>query len=139
MIFFRGGITKIGAVGFHSRLRIIDPHGLIDQHIGTRSTRLGEGYSGHEKYDVEYTLGRVPDLIMLFNRPSEMPLRAADQSGSLWGDFNNQVFQHPQLRQDYQFESHDMGMGYINFYAHKSLREAEAAGGEQSRAGAADG
>lgn len=115
----------IGSVGFHSGLQIIEPHGLIDPYIGAKKVTLGRGYSGHEKYDVEYILNRAPDLIMLYNRLSEEPLSASDQSGVLWGAFNNAMFDNPRLNHDYHFENHDTGAGFINVYVRKSFRKAE--------------
>jgi hypothetical protein len=69
--------VPIGAVGYHSGLRLIDMVGLTDRHIARRQIAVGGGWAGHEKHDGAYVLSRKPDYLLLGNimvEPFRMPL-----------------------------------------------------------------
>lgn len=54
----------VGALGYYSRLPIIDMLGVNDTHIAHLDTgSLGHSTAGHEKRDFEYVLSRRPQLI----------------------------------------------------------------------------
>jgi len=62
----------IGALGYYSRLPLVDMLGLTDRHIaraaGPGSGSRGEreiGTPGHESHDARYVLDRAPDLILV--------------------------------------------------------------------------
>jgi hypothetical protein len=55
----------IGAIGFHADMKIHDLTGLTDRQIAhLDDPNLGLGWAGHEKIDLEYSLGRRPTYIM---------------------------------------------------------------------------
>ncbi|MBZ0272369.1 hypothetical protein K8I61_10050 [bacterium] len=56
--------VPIGAIGYHSRRRVLDMVGLTDLHIGRREQRTGARIVGHEKHDTAYVLDRAPELIL---------------------------------------------------------------------------
>ncbi len=64
----------VGALGYESRLTVIDMLGITDEHIAHRKLKIGELAAGHEKYDSEYVLDRKPDIILLFDGLSAEPL-----------------------------------------------------------------
>ncbi len=57
----------VGALGYESRLTIVDMLGITDEHIAHRNLKIGELAAGHEKYDSEYVLDLEPDIILLFD------------------------------------------------------------------------
>jgi|CXWL01.1.fsa_nt_gi hypothetical protein len=67
----------VGAIGYESRLTVIDMLGITDEHIAHRKLKIGELAAGHEKYDSEYVLDRKPDIILLFDSLTEEPLGEA--------------------------------------------------------------
>lgn len=67
----------IGALGYESRLTIIDMLGITDEHIAHRKLKIGELAAGHEKYDSEYVLDLQPDIILLFDGLTAEPLGEA--------------------------------------------------------------
>jgi hypothetical protein len=54
----------IGALGFYSRLPLVDMLGLTDRHIA-RAPGRSLGTPGHESHDGAYVLDREPDLILV--------------------------------------------------------------------------
>jgi hypothetical protein len=112
----------IGAVSFHSRLRVYGFHGLVDRRIA-RGRAGGEepglGLPGHEKGDLLYILSQRPTFIM-FSRlltpepagyPSDLgdavaeDLRAAYEPVSVWlvddaNDGESGHFTYYRLRDD---------------------------------------
>ena len=70
--------VPVGAIGYESRLTIIDMLGINDEHIAHRDVPLGEFPAGHEKYDSEYVLDRRPDIIILSDGLSASPWTSAD-------------------------------------------------------------
>lgn len=71
-------ISDIGAVGYHSRRRILDMIGLVDRHVARTPGGL------HAKHDPQYVLSRAPDYVVLVETPGgEGPptyWRAADRA-----------------------------------------------------------
>lgn len=64
----------IGALGYTSRLPVVDMLGLTDRHIAQAGNR-SVGIPGHESHDAAYVLDREPDLILVgIPRASTTPL-----------------------------------------------------------------
>ncbi|MBW2273648.1 MAG: hypothetical protein JRG96_10275 [Deltaproteobacteria bacterium] len=62
--------AAIGAVAWHSDLRIYDLHGVVDPYIahhGRVDAPVGSGQPGHEKFDYVYVFEKRPTFYM-FNR-----------------------------------------------------------------------
>ncbi|MFT7679026.1 MAG: arabinofuranosyltransferase [Planctomycetota bacterium] len=64
--------NAIGALGYHARMRVIGQHGLVDAALAHRDAPalggdLGQGLPGHERFDLEYSLGLEPTY-WLFDR-----------------------------------------------------------------------
>ena len=68
----------IGALGFYSRLPLVDMLGLTDRHIAHAGQRR-LGTPGHESHDGAYVLDREPDLILVgIPRASRRRIDAAE-------------------------------------------------------------
>jgi hypothetical protein len=52
--------------------------GLNDTHIAHADIQLGHGWTGHEKFDIDYVLEQQPDVILLGTLGTE-PLTTVDQ------------------------------------------------------------
>jgi hypothetical protein len=58
-------VGSIGAIGYYSRLPILDTFGLTNREIGRRRVEwMGRASAGHEKGDAEYVLRRAPRVIV---------------------------------------------------------------------------
>ncbi len=58
----------IGAIGYHSGLRVYGVHGLVDVEIahGERGAgRIGTGFAGHDRRDLVRVLARQPTFVVL--------------------------------------------------------------------------
>lgn len=73
-----------GSLPYFSGLRCIDMLGLTDTHIAHRRTSdLGRGWAGHEKFDGAYVLSRRPDYVQFASAlGSERPAFPSDHD--LW-------------------------------------------------------
>lgn len=66
-----------GAIPYYSDLPTIDMFGLTDAHIAHRAMPVGVGSPGHEKFDIDYVLGRSPDyLVFMRLDPGGKPMLA---------------------------------------------------------------
>jgi hypothetical protein len=70
-------LIPVGAIGYESRLPVLDMLGITDEHIAHRKLKIGGLAAGHEKYDTEYVLDEEPDIILLFDGLTNDPLGEA--------------------------------------------------------------
>ena len=84
----RVGFGAIGAVGYHSDLRIVDPHGIVDPVIAHQRRELGRGTPGHEKFDAEDLLARRPDYLLIYNLPAKRLLPERRLRAKVWGELS---------------------------------------------------
>ena len=92
----------IGALGYHSRLPIVDMLGLTDRHIA-RAAGRELGVPGHESHDGRYVLDRKPDLILVgIPRASATPL---DPNQAFQPAFpsDHDLIADPRFARDYEF------------------------------------
>jgi hypothetical protein len=94
----------VGAIGYHSGLTIIDPYGIVDPVIAHGEGAMGEGYAGHEKYDVDHTLNRRPSILFIVNYVTGTPVRQEQLPIKVWGDFNREILESRRFLADYRFE-----------------------------------
>ncbi len=113
--------VAIGAVGYYSGLKIIDPHGIVDETIAHKRTKLGRGYAGHEKFDVEYTVARRPGYFLLVHvfTPRAVPEGALNLM--VWGAFNKALLREPSLQEEYRYETLRVGDRYLNLHIRNDL------------------
>lgn len=114
----------IGAIGYHSGLTIIDPHGLVDPVIAHQQRRLGEGYAGHEKFDTDYVLSKRPTYLLLANLLMKRPYRQHQLHPIVWGAFNKRMLENPRLAQEYVLRPIRIGRGFLNLHVRRDLQWA---------------
>jgi hypothetical protein len=71
-------LVPAGTIPYESHLRTIDILGLTDEHIAHRDVHLGGFAAGHEKYDSDYVLDQKPQVILLYDGLTFLPLRRTD-------------------------------------------------------------
>jgi hypothetical protein len=112
-------VITIGAIGYYSELPILDPYGLTEPAIGRQQRPLGEGYVGHEKYDVDYVLAQAPELFLLLNNLTERPLPEEALPRAVWGAFNKGIVTRPEFRARYDYVSLPVDGRYLNLHVRK--------------------
>lgn len=93
----RVATAPIGAIGFHSRLPIVDLLGLTNDAIRRAEPDLSITMKGHHRYDADWTLAQEPDLVLLGNGvllPGERTLQI-----SAW---EHTLVQHPRFASEYE-------------------------------------
>jgi hypothetical protein len=118
-------VLPIGAIGFYSGLTVLDPVGIVDPVIAHQDRELGRGYSGHEKYDIDYLLSRDPDYILLLDVATAEPVALEALSREMWGEANQALLRHPRLARDYRYENVPMGPLYLNLHVRRDLPTLE--------------
>ncbi|MCZ6816932.1 MAG: hypothetical protein O7F76_09610, partial [Planctomycetota bacterium] len=118
--------VAIGAVGFYSDLRIVDPFGLIDPAISRSEHDLGAGYAGHEKFDIDRIFAKRPEYILLVNYLTLQPVLKESVADDLWGEFNRRLHADPRLDQRYRYESIAIGSRWLNIYRRRNPQAADA-------------
>jgi hypothetical protein len=98
----RIAMTRAGAIPFYSGLPALDMLGLNDTHIAHADIQLGHGWTGHEKYDIDYVLEQQPDVIVM-GTLSPAPLTTAEQYAQTSFPFPAQqgLVADPRTFQDY--------------------------------------
>ncbi|MCH2171327.1 hypothetical protein MK489_11135 [Myxococcota bacterium] len=111
----------IGSLGFHSNLRLLDPHGIVDPVIAGLDQPLGRGYAGHEKFDVDDLLSRRPHYLLIFNLASPVRLPEAALPRLVWGRFNQALMAHPELAEQYRLEDLAVGDNWWSLHVRRDL------------------
>ncbi|TNF77640.1 MAG: hypothetical protein EP299_04450 [Acidobacteria bacterium] len=114
-------VLPIGAIGFYSGLTVLDPVGIVDPVIARQDRELGRGYTGHEKYDIDYLLSRDPDYILLLDVATSEPVPLAALAHEMWGEANQALLRHPGLAPAYRYENVPMGPLYLNIHVRLDL------------------
>jgi hypothetical protein len=94
----------VGAVGFHSGITIVDPHGVVDPTIARLEVGLGSGYAGHEKFDVAHVLSKRPGYFMIQNWLDPNPVPEWVLPELVWGDFSRAVLRDREFGSAYRYE-----------------------------------
>ena len=94
-------VSAIGAVGYFSRMNVLDYYGLTDTHIARRRQKdFAWHFPGHEKTDIDYILSKKPTYLMAYKHFTRRPV-ALDheqfQEFYIRGDPRREEF----LRQNY--------------------------------------
>lgn len=111
----------IGALGFHSNLRLVDPHGIVDPVIAQLDQPLGQGYAGHEKFDVDDLLSRRPHYLLIFNLAAPGRLPEAVLPQLVWGQFNRTLIGRPELAEDYRLEDLVVGDHWWSLHVRRDV------------------
>ncbi len=87
----------IGALGYYSRLPILDIYGLVDATIArSRGDAQGRVVPGHTRSNADYVLGRRPDYIFIRQRAAALASGTPQAIRDLW--------QHPDLERLYVWD-----------------------------------
>lgn len=113
------GIT--GAIGYYSRLPILDFFGLTDSQIAHRKVGgMGIGAAGHEKGDGYYILSRKPTYIMnTFARLHPAPLdptNAAVRERLFWSLSERQIASSPAFWNEYRARTIPLAGRYLIYF-----------------------
>ena len=116
--------VAIGAIGQFSERFVLDPHGLIDPAIAHQKQKLGTGYPGHEKFDLDRIFARSPHYLLLMNRITSRPILPEELPSTVWGEFNRAILRDSRLEERYRYEVVDLGPeGYLNLHVRRDLRQ----------------
>lgn len=113
--------VAIGAVGYHSNLRIVDPLGLISPSIAHKHFPLGTALAGHEKYDVGEVLAQRPSYIMAVHVPTPLPVDRDELENVAWGEFNKNLARDGRVDQAYRYEVLPWERTYVNLFVRADL------------------
>jgi len=111
----------IGAVGYHSGLSIVDPHGIVNPGIAHQRQELGRGYAGHEKFDVDHVLDRRPGYILVPHVLVSLPVPVRSVDRVAWGDFNRALVARPELHRAYRYVWVSLNDAFLNFFVRRDL------------------
>ena len=112
-------VVPIGAIGYYSRLKVVDMVGIVDQVIA--HTPLDDRYSaswrpGHDKGDGAYVLSRRPDLIQLVDGLTSQPHPGPDDNAMQYKSIV-EIWGSEEFHTRYRFEPIAVGGGwYYNLY-----------------------
>jgi hypothetical protein len=94
-------VAAAGCIGYFSRLEAIDLLGKSDRHVA-RVTPAGRGGTGHNRFDVEWSLRSRPDFVATF--ASHAVVSQAGLRLSLAGsgrDYGSALLQNPTFVREY--------------------------------------
>ncbi len=100
---------------------LLDPHGIVEETIAHKPAGIGSGYSGHEKYDVDYVLSQRPDYLLLVHILTPRSVAKGALDLMVWGQFNREVLNHPTLEAEYRYEVARIGDRYLNLFVRRDL------------------
>jgi hypothetical protein len=110
-------VTAAGALPYYSGLYTIDMLGINDVHIAHRSMPAGQpGIAGHEKYDMEYVLGKRPTYIFHYPFFTRRPVITRDQFVTEWNPGMILLFESEEFRRNYEPVSERFGDAVLNFF-----------------------
>jgi len=103
-------LAPIGAVGWFSRLRIVDMLGLTNDAVWRAEPDLAIVEKGHHRYDAEWVLEQRPDLVILANAWLEQGGEGVPTMViSAW---ERTLWQHARFQRDYAPFALDIGESY---------------------------
>ena len=103
-------LAPIGAVGWFSRLPIVDMLGLTNDAVWRAEPDLAIVEKGHHRYDAEWVLGQRPDLVILANAWLEQD--AGGVPTMVISAWERTLWQHPRFQRDYSPWALDIGESY---------------------------
>ncbi len=90
-------LSPIGAIGWHSRLEIVDILGLTNASaIGVEPDTEGTWMKGHHRSNASFVLDAAPDLVLLGNGA-----RDPEQGTPLISTWEHELVLHPRFRAGY--------------------------------------
>lgn len=80
-----------GAVPYYADRQTIDLVGLTDRHIATQGKVASAAYVGHQRYDSDYVLARLPSVVVLPDSGRYSPARFAD---TRWPEYSGEEWRY---------------------------------------------
>jgi len=110
-------VIPAGAIPYVSKLRAIDMLGLNDETIAHRELPgLGHGLPGHEKFDVDYVLGRRPDIVLLGVYGLDEEARPPEDLIHYVYEAEWRMLDAPRFRQEYRLRRGRTAGGYFPYF-----------------------
>jgi hypothetical protein len=110
----------IGAVSYYSNLKVYDIHGIVNPVIAhQKSDKVGKGFPGHEKVDLEYILSKMPTYFMFRREFSKQPTGFSKTDAK---NIGLEMYPYPAFEKDYELKSIwlrdelNKEEGYFTFY-----------------------
>jgi hypothetical protein len=113
----------IGAISYHSGLRVHGAHGLVDPELAHREggdARIGRGFAGHERRDLAHLFSKRPTFFML---DRELRPRKINRLG-LPGNFDASLTQEYRVVSVWLEDFENGEAGYFTFLERKDRGEA---------------
>ncbi len=118
-------VTAAGALPYYSGLYTIDMLGINDVHIAHRRMPAGRvGIAGHDKYDIEYVLGRRPTYIFHYPFFTRRAVITRDQFVTEWNPGLLDLFESQEFKRLYEPVSERFGRVFLNFFRLRTNRRA---------------
>ncbi|UCG32139.1 MAG: hypothetical protein JSU68_10780 [Phycisphaerales bacterium] len=119
----------IGAIGFYSRMTIVDMVGIVDPVIAHQERRDRSAATGHDKFDNDYVLSREPSYVLLVAVLTPRPLPEDIQRRMLEAErvqkVNLDMFNNPAFQEEYRPATVRLEGGYMNFFVRRDLPTPE--------------
>jgi len=116
--------VPIGAIGYYSKLNIIDMVGIVDPVIAHKqipTNRVDKWIPGHTKGDGKYVLSRKPEYIQLTDYLTRSPLEKPHKR-SLQFSSVKEIWESEEFHKDYEFYPVAVIDGwYYNLFKRKSF------------------
>ncbi len=120
------GLVPIGAIGFCSKLPIVDLVGLTDKTIARTPADLAGALPGHGRRNSRYVLThKKPQIILTSVRCVPWPVPPWVVRRSLYQPADLDLVQQLQFMKDYGFHRLHMKAGYLHYYSRRDFETAE--------------
>ncbi|MHA1569563.1 MAG: hypothetical protein ACTSXZ_08835 [Alphaproteobacteria bacterium] len=118
------GLIPIGAIGYCSKLPVVDIVGLTDAHIARSSTDLSRSMAGHGRYDSEYVLAeKKPKLVLALIDLIHLPVPEWFMRAGVQHLAMRDLIQRREFIDAYAF--HRMKVGEKRYFHYWSRRDFE--------------
>lgn len=110
-------VIAAGALPYYSGLEAIDMLGLNDRTIAHREMDgLGSGQAGHEKFDVDYVLGREPTYVVVGAYGASEDPQPARELVRPFYPAERAMLASPRFRAEYRLERARTPSGYFAYF-----------------------
>jgi len=125
------GLIPIGAIGYCSKLPIVDLVGLTDAHIAHAETDLSRSMAGHGRYDSEYVLTQAkPKIVMGMVDIAPEPIPEWFVRRALYHQPIKDLVGRRQFIDDYAYHRMQWGSVYFHYWSRRDFEPLEQNPGE---------
>jgi arabinofuranosyltransferase len=120
----------IGAIGYVSQRTVLDLVGLADKHIA-RGRRIPGARIGHDHVDLDYVLGRAPELVLPLGWLRDEPLTDETETSALGEDLGSwasalALVRDPRFRARYQARDYTRDGKHLRVWLRNDVARREA-------------